>query len=430
MFKKLHIQLTMFSTLFTSLILVVLTMVSLFISESGIKKNSYATFLNDVNSIVTYLEEQSNISYDWIAKTQNNHQFIIDIVNNGASLIFSKLDIPEVRPLLIAQANTMAAEEYFFDSNSVTALKQRVEFKMTGENGGKYYVSVVTIPKTNSKLNVTLLYSLDNLNMQLRNQRFVSIGLDIVGIAFLFLFSWFFTKQMIKPLEESQKKQVQFVASASHELRSPLTVILSSISAMKKGDAEQTKKFAEVIKSEGNRMSRLIGDMLSLASADNNSWTIELEELDLDTMILDIFEKYEPIVKKKKLSLRIALPDEENLTVYGDKMRMEQVLSILLNNAVSYTPEHGHIRMELKSCDENAEIRIIDDGFGVSDQNKEHIFDRFYRVNRDYFRKEHFGLGLSIAQEIVRLHNGKINIQDTDGGGATFVVVLPLYIVR
>lgn len=430
MFKKLHMQLAMFSTLFTSLILVSLTMVSLFISESGIKKNSYTTFLNDVNSIVTYLENQDIISYDWIAKTQNNHQFIIDIVNNGTPFIFSELDAPEVRSLLITQANTMAAEEYFFDSNSASALTQKVEFKMTGKNGENYYVSVVMIPKTNSKLNVTILYSLDNLNTQLRNQRFVFIGLDIIGIVFLFLFSWFFTKRMIKPLEESQKKQIQFVASASHELRSPLTVILSSISAMRKADARQAEKFAEAIESEGNRMSRLIGDMLSLASADNNSWTIELEELDLDTMMLDIFEKYEPIGKKNKLSLQIALPDEDNLTVYGDKMRMEQVLSILLNNAVSYTPEHGHIRMELKSSDGNAHIRIIDNGPGVSDENKEHIFDRFYRVNRDYSRKEHFGLGLCIAQEIVRLHNGKINILDTDGGGATFVVVLPLYIVR
>ena len=430
MFKKLHMQLTMFSTLITSLILVSLTVVSLFISDSGIKKNSYAAFLNDVNSIITYLENQDTISHDWIAKTQNNHEFMIDIVNNGAPFIFFELDAPEVRSLLITQANTMAGKEYYFDSNSVSVLTQKVDFKMAGENGKHYYVSVVMIPKTNSKLNITILYSLDNLNTQLRSQRFMFIGLDIVGIAFLFLFSWFFTKRMIKPIEENQKKQVQFMASASHELRSPLTVILSSISAMRKADARQTEKFAEAIESEGNRMSRLIGDMLSLASADNNSWTIALEELDLDTMMLDIFEKYKPIGRKNKLSLQIDIPEDENLTVYGDKMRIEQVLSILLNNAVSYTPEHGHIWMELRSCDENAQIRIIDDGPGVSDENKEHIFDRFYRGDSERSHKEHFGLGLCIAQEIIRLHNGRINILDTNGGGATFVVVLPMYIVR
>lgn len=430
MFRKLHMQLALFSTLITSLILVSLTMALLFVTESSMKKNSYATFMNDSNSIVTYLENQGSISHNWIAKTQNNHQFIIDIVNNGIPFIFSELDVPEMRNLLIAQANTLAEKEFYFVVNTESVLTQKVDFKMTGENGTQYYVSVVQIPKTNSNLSITILYSLDNLQVQLRNQRILYIGLDFIGIAFLFLFSWFFTKQMIKPIEENQKKQVQFITSASHELRSPLTVILSSISAMRKADPQQAAKFAKAAESEGNRMSRLIGDMLSLASADNNSWTIELEELDLDTMILDMFEKYEPISRKKMQSLQIALPEEENLTIYGDKMRVEQVLSILLNNAVSYTPEQGHIKMKLCNSNGNAKIQIIDNGPGISDENKEHIFDRFYRVNRDYSHKEHFGLGLCIAQEIMRLHSGKINVLDTIGGGTTFEIVLPLHIIR
>ncbi len=111
---------------------------------------------------------------------------------------------------------------------------------------------------------------------------------------------------MIRPLSKNHKQQTEFIASASHELRSPLTVILSSIQAMEKASPEEQKHFASIIKNEGNRMSRLIGDMLSIANADNHSWRIFPAPCELDTLLLDTFEKYERLMQEKKLRLHIS----------------------------------------------------------------------------------------------------------------------------
>ena len=114
----------------------------------------------------------------------------------------------------------------------------------------------------------------------------------MLAVLALVTFSWFFTGKMLRPLEENQRKQTQFIASASHELRSPLAVILSSVQAME-SDWENAGRFLKTIKSEGDRMSRLIGDMLSLANADNKSWSIMKTDCELDTLLLDTYEKYQ-----------------------------------------------------------------------------------------------------------------------------------------
>jgi Signal transduction histidine kinase len=427
MFKKLHLQLTFFSTLVTSLILIPLTLVILFISENANHTNYYASFLSETASIHAYLETQNNISYDWIARTQNNHKLILDIRSNEKTFLFSELDNPKLRSLLTTQANVIALHEFAFDERSISVLTQKVDFTMKGDDGKNYYTSVAIIPKNDNLLHVIILFPLDQLYAQLNTQRFLVLGLDLIGILFLFSFSWFFTKRMIKPIITSQEKQIQFVASASHELRSPLAIILSCISALKKAEPKDAKRFTHAIETEGARMSRLLGDMLSLASADSNKWSLTLEILDLDTLVLNMYEKYEAIAAEHHLSFHLQSPNQDVLAIYCDRLRIEQVLSILLNNAISYTPVGGKLSLELVPAGKKVQIRIIDNGSGVPDEDKESIFERFYRVDKNHSRKDHFGLGLCIAKEIILLHNGTITVQDTIGGGSTFTVTLPLY---
>lgn len=107
-----------------------------------------------------------------------------------------------------------------------------------------------------------------------------------------------------------------------------------------------------------------------------------------------------------------------------DRERIEQVLSILLDNALSYTPENGRICLSLAGTSDRPTIRVSDNGIGIPDSEKESIFDRFYRCDKAHKDKMHFGLGLCIAQEIIHMHKGKIWVEDTPGGGATFVIIL------
>ena len=429
MFKKLHIQMTFFCTLVTSLILVAMSCVCLYIAESGIRKGSYPTFVNNVSSTLSHLENQSRLTHQWILEMEASYQFMIDVRDNGTPLLFRSLNRDENTEQLLIQAENMAKDAYDLDisgPDSVGILSRHAEFSMKGLDGSDYYVSAALIPKARGHISVLILYSLQAEQAALRQQRTLFILVDIAAILILGIFSLFFTKRMIRPIEESRQRQMQFIASASHELRSPLTVMLTSLSAMKIASHEEAENFSEIIHSEGERMSHLINDMLELANAANGSWSIHPRMLELDTLVLQTFEKYEGLAKKKGLSLSVSLPEETIPDCCCDGERIAQVFSILIDNAFSYTPAGGKVCLNLSVKGSEAVISVSDNGPGIPDEEKKIIFDRFYRADKAHKSKAHFGLGLCIAKEIVKLHRGRITLEDTPGGGATFSVTLPL----
>lgn len=230
---------------------------------------------------------------------------------------------------------------------------------------------------------------------------------------------------MILPLEESHRKQTEFIAAASHELRSPLAVILSGISALQTASPEDRPRFLSALHDEGTRMSRLVNDMLSLANADNQSWSIFPAPCELDTLVLDTYEKYEALMEQKHLRFSIGLPDTILAPCTCDASRISQVLCILLDNAISYVPENGKIRLSLTETDSSFRISVQDNGPGIPDEKKKSVFERFYRADSARNDKQHFGLGLCISHEIITLHKGDISVSDTPGGGAVFTVSLP-----
>ena len=147
---------------------------------------------------------------------------------------------------------------------------------------------------------------------------------------------------------------------------------------------------------------------------------------ELDTLLLSAYEKFEPLARKKSISISISLPDKIIPPCPCDKERIEQVFSILLDNAISYTPPEGRISLSMEASMERLSFRVSDNGAGIPDAEKKAVFGRFYRCDKSHKDKSHFGLGLCIAQEIIHMHKGKLWIEDTPGGGATFVVVLNL----
>lgn len=235
---------------------------------------------------------------------------------------------------------------------------------------------------------------------------------------------------MLRPIQENQQRQAQFIAAASHELRTPLTAILSAASAWERAEcaapARQTV-FSDMIRREGKRMSRLIGDMLTLASADSQSWEVRCEEVELDMLLLMVYETYSPLAKEKGLALSLTLPERDVPVMQLDKDRITQVLSILLDNALAYTPAPGDIRLELGLGRNSARITVSDTGPGVPDSEKTRIFARFHRGETARSHRSHFGLGLCIAAEIVKLHKGKLWVEDAKGGGAAFILELPIF---
>ena len=219
---------------------------------------------------------------------------------------------------------------------------------------------------------------------------------------------------------------MQFIAAASHELRTPLSVILASNECCLSASAEEQKGFFQTIRNEGKRMNSLIDDMLTLTRLGANRFLIEQKPAQLDTLCLNAYEAFEPLCENKNLTLLLILPEETLPRYQCDASRIAQVLSILLHNALSYTPENGQITLELVWQKESGsfEISVTDTGIGISDADKKHIFERFYRAEKSRSAKGHFGLGLSIAYEIVTAHHGKISVSDNPEGGSVFTVRL------
>ena len=428
MFKKLHLQMTFFCTLVTGLILVMLSCICLYISEQGNSQNSYASFRNNVNSMLSHLESQTTISLHWIHQIEAGYQFSLDIRDNGQPLYFQTLDRNPALETIREQAADLSRKQHGIDISRTSTgnlLPQHAEFPMLGSDGRDYYISAALLPREQSVVSVMTLYSLDEEKKAILHQRFLFLAVDLIAILLLAVFSWFFSGRMIRPIRESRERQSQFIASASHELRSPLTVMLTSLSAMKMANEKDSNVFFQMIWSEGERMSRLIGDMLSLANADNGSWSINPKKLELDTLLLQVYEKSEPIAREKKRLLSVTLPDAEIPSCKCDGERIAQVLFILLDNAFCYIPEGGSVQLSLALSGNQYLIRVADNGCGIPDEKKKLIFERFYRMDQAHRDKEHFGLGLCIAYEIVRLHRGKIWAEDTPGGGAPFVISLP-----
>ena len=260
----------------------------------------------------------------------------------------------------------------------------------------------------------------------LKTQITGSLLIGTVSLPVLFFLSVLLAHIAVHPMETAWEKQKQFIADASHELKTPLTVILSNADILQKtgfcGDEKNALR-VEHIHAEANRMKLLVNDMLTLAKSDCSENPAEKSVLDFSFIVNSALLMYEPVLydEKKKLSYEI----EDGLAVKGDGAQLQQIVHILLDNAQKYSPESGCVRVTLKKTERNALLlKVSNSGALIPKSELENIFLRFYR--RDKARSEHgsFGLGLSIAQSIAAAHKGKIWAESETEN--TFHLTLPL----
>lgn len=450
MFKKVHLRLTILCGSITAVILLAMSFGYLYISEQSLKNSTFASFQNSMSTLLAGMEHQNVITHEWLTKMEGNGRYLIHITDNGIPFLYNERETEEQKqlfedvwriyenspgPLEGSEYSDTSHMEFFYTpprrqkTGSSTDSEGSVLTSLRGFSflhKTKSYCACTAVSERNGgTLQIIILSPLDTLQAQIDRQRFLFLLLDVAAIVLLSFFSWHFTRRILKPLKENQERQARFVASASHELRTPLAVILSCASASEKAAGEERIRFLEAIHSEGMRMSRLIDDMLLLSTAASGSWSIEQTPVELDTLVLNLFEAFEPVAAKKNITLSVSLPEASLPAVSCDRERITQVLAILLHNAVSYTPMGGRVRLLLTCNGKGTQISVEDNGPGIPDAEKEQIFERFYRAEKSRTEKGHFGLGLCIACEIVHAHHGKISVSDTPGGGSTFTVSLP-----
>lgn len=235
--------------------------------------------------------------------------------------------------------------------------------------------------------------------------------------------------EMLNNLEEAYRWQQRFVSDASHELRAPLTAIQGNLEILSRNrnmsEAEQEEALSEAAR-EATRLSRLVADLLALARADAGI-AIKLEPVDLDAVVMDTFRTAQGLVRGQ--GQKVEIQNLEPVKVVGDEDRLKQLLLILLDNAIKYTPGGGKISISLDQDREGstALLKVIDTGIGIAEKDLPHLFERFYRADPARGRDPGgTGLGLSIAGWIIERHHGRIEISSQPGQGTTISVSLPL----
>ena len=266
-----------------------------------------------------------------------------------------------------------------------------------------------------------------SIEQRLLRKQILSSLVTVSGAFTIFLvISIFLSRLAIRPVEAAWQSQKQFISDASHELKTPLTVILSNIDMLQK-DAppnEQNTLRMEHINVEATRMKRLIEDMLTLAMSDNS--TIHtFSRVNFSYIVRNIALVYEPILFDEQKTMTFNIDD--GLFVDGNAPRLQQLVYILLDNAHKYSSELGTIRISLTKLDTHTlRLKISNSGEPIPESELKNIFSRFYRRDQSRSGHDSFGLGLSIAQSIVNEHGGKIWAESDVREGNCFYVSLPI----
>ncbi len=229
-------------------------------------------------------------------------------------------------------------------------------------------------------------------------------------------------------LEASDLLKSKFIQHVSYELRAPLTNIagfgemLATPEIGKMNDKQV--EYLSHINSSADELRAMVDDILDLASIDAGSMTLELDEINLQTTIECIFSTFDPVFEQKglKKSMKVS---QESTSIIADHSRITQVLSNLISNATNFSPDGGTISVIAESNDECHEIRVIDQGPGVAEDQRETIFDRFETQPHDGARKG-TGLGLSIVRSFIEMHGGTVRVEDADPNGSCFICRLPI----
>lgn len=244
----------------------------------------------------------------------------------------------------------------------------------------------------------------------------------VISICLLIFISHIIAKKALIPIKNAFYRQQEFVQDASHELRTPLAIIKTNAEIVEQCVDDEGKEWLENINFEVDRMVRLVSDLSYVARSNINDKEQSIEIVNISKDALRCARSFEPRMQQKKLRFKYDI--EENLLLKGNEHKIKQLIEIFLDNAYKYTPEEGMVNLSLfRSTKNNVILKISDSGIGISKADQKYIFKRFYRVDKSRNRKTGgSGLGLSIADCIIKEHNAQVTIDSEENKGTTFTI--------
>lgn len=283
------------------------------------------------------------------------------------------------------------------------------------------YLSVST---TNTNGDNMVLYVFINCSkelMTIRTYALASIGISIIGLLVVFVLVCFFSKTVTKPMAESYEKQKRFITDASHEIKTPLTIIDANTEVLEMMEGEN--EWTVSIRKQIARLTALTEKLVFLSRMDEDSTRLEMLEFNISDAILDTAMPFETVAESKGKTLDISVAPDINYT--GSETNIRQMVSLLLDNAIKYSSENGSIRLNFSTNGKLKTLSVWNTVDEIETGKLDYLFERFYRIDKSRNSKTGgFGIGLSVVQAIVQAHNGKVSAKSEDGKSIEFTISL------
>lgn len=314
------------------------------------------------------------------------------------------------------------------DTKQIAAVDQETaktyaqEVADSGKTKGYQGIYRYAVMKTENGTRIFFLDRRQEMNT-CRTFAVTSFWISVLGLGAVFLLVVFFSKLVFKPVEETYEKQKRFITDASHELKTPLTIIDANTEVVELEYGENT--WTKSIKNQVKRLSSLTQQMVTLTRLDEGDGRLEKAKFNLSDALVDTCQTFEASATVSKYDWKVQI--EDGIRMDGDEGKIRQMTGIFLENALKYTKECGKIEIHLEKKGKWAYLRVINDTEPMEPGKKEELFERFYRTDQSRNSKTGgSGIGLSIAKAIVTVHKGKITAESPDGQSLKIEVKLPI----
>ena len=420
---------------FITTIMLIITSIMVILCKNYIhmeQSNEIIFFQKMVSQMIYRLEDSSRDFASIVDSYSEYRHPIFCYIQDASGRMIYQTDsgFPTDAGILLERFRLQADKEQtcIIGADNKPATDQSGIFEFNGTKNDDYLGILATIALPNdTAYHLSLIYRQQSISDILTKQAFLYVSLWLLSLIAVTVMSHLLIKKALKPTEVMLKSQKDFIASASHELKSPLAVIVANAEKLEQLQIDDTefRKSVKILDKECMRMSKLVRDMLLLASSDAKSWTLCKNTIDIDTLLISLYEAYEPICISKKICLRLEIGENSYPKFYTDGERLFQILTIFMDNAIHHSRNNKQIEIKTAVTAKHITFFVTDHGKGISEDDKPYIFNRFYCADKSRTDKSNFGLGLSIADELAKMMDGKVGCKNTDGGGATFFVTLP-----
>ena len=323
--------------------------------------------------------------------------------------------------VVLKNKNIMVLSNSLKETTDKDILSMTQKLQKNGKRFGSIgdYIYLVRILKSGNTV-----YIFVNNKEALQNSKqffIVSIFIFLLSVIVFTIISYYLSRWMIKPSEKAIKNQKIFVANISHDLKTPITIIRANADLIE--NEVKNKKSIKYIQQETEKLNHLVNEMLTLTRIDNTISKENFKSFNFGDSLFDVVLPFESIAYEKGIRFNINI--DEVTDYFGDENNIQKLAEILIDNAMSYTAKGGIVDVDAYENSKAVTLSVTNTGEPISDEKKVEIFDRFYRESKSRERTgNHYGLGLSIANTIVKKHNGKITVESKNGKN-TFTVILP-----